>query len=223
MNRLACLCFVLVTAASSAASAQSLYLPNGASGVGVEGGVSANADALALSVGGGYSYKTFIDAGAFVNRYSYDNTGSLTVSAIGFQPYATLHALRQSDTVPVSLAGMVNYQRYFFSVSENPSNLTISGWSMFFGGSVYRRFALRGAWSVIPQITVGYESLQTTGGTGIVARSPSAGSAIFQMAGNVGYQDQTGRVWLVNPFLAFDDRHATFGLSIGATFPFHRS
>jgi hypothetical protein len=223
MNRLACLCFVLVSAASTAASAQSLYLPNGASGIGVEGGVSANADAVDLSVGGGYSYKTFIDAGALLHRYSYDNTGSFSVSAIGVQPYATLHALRQSDTVPVSLAGTVNYQHYFFSVGDNPDNLSISGWSMFLGGYVYRRFALRGAWSVTPQVTAGYETLQTTNGTRIVSRSPSDGTLIFQMAGNISYQDQTGRVWLANPFLTFDDRHATFGLSIGATFPLRRS
>src|SRR5947207_2722287 len=102
MKRVACLSFVLVTAASAAASAQSLYLPNGASGVGVAGGVATNEDALALSVGGGYSYKTFIDGGVFVNRYSYDNTGTYEVTALGVQPYATVHALRQSDTVPVS-------------------------------------------------------------------------------------------------------------------------
>jgi hypothetical protein len=222
MTRLACLAFALVTAASTTASAQSLYLPNGASGIGVTGGVSANEDAFAVSVGGGYSWKTFIDAGAFLHRYTYGNTGSFDVSAIGFQPYATLHALRQSDTVPVSLAGMANYQRLFFSVATNPEGVTISGWSLFVGGSVYRRFALRDPWSLTPQVTVGYESTQTSGGTGIVSRSPTAGTLLFQMAGNLAYQTQSGRVWLANPFLTFDDRHATFGINVGATFPLRR-
>jgi hypothetical protein len=217
MKRVACLSFVLVTAASAAASAQSLYLPNGASGVGVSGGVATNEDALALSVGGGYSYKTFIDGGVFLNRYSYDNTGSYGVTALGVQPYATVHALRQSDTVPVSLAGTANYQRLFYSV--NDPLVDISGWSLFLGGYAYRHFDLRGAWSVTPQVTVGYQSDHVSGGTGIVARSPDAGTLIFQLAGNFGYLDHGGRIWLANPFMALDDRHATFGLNIGATFP----
>jgi hypothetical protein len=222
MTRLACLSFVLVTAASAVASAQGLYLPNGASGVGVEGGVSANEDALALTVNAGYSYKTFIDGGVNLNRYSYDNTGSLTVSSFGVQPYATLHALRQSDTVPVSLAAMANYQKLFFTVKDSPDGATITGWSLFVGASAYRRFPLRGAWSVTPQFTAGFENLHTTGGVGIVTRSPDAGSAVFQLAGNLSYLDHGGHVWLANPFLAFDDRHATFGLNVGATFPVNR-
>jgi hypothetical protein len=217
MVRIACLCFVSVTAASAAASAQSLYLPNGASGVGVAGGVATNEDALALTVTGGYSYKTFLDAGVSVNRYAYDNTGSLSVSAFGVQPYLTVHALRQSDTVPVSLGGTANYEHLFFTVKDNLAD--ISGWSMFVGGFVYRHFDLRSSWSVTPEVTVGYESRHTTGGTGIVSRSPDAGSLIFQLAGNVGYQDHGGRIWLANPFVALDDRHATIGLNIGATFP----
>jgi hypothetical protein len=218
MIRVACLSFVLLTAAAGAASAQSLYLPNGASGVGVAGGVSANADALALSVAGGYSYKTFLDGGVSINRYAYDNTGSLEVTAFGVQPYVTVHALRQSDIVPVSLAGTVNYEKLFYTVKDGLAD--ISGWSLFLGGSAYRHFELRGPWSVTPQVTIGFESLHTTGGTKIVSPSPDSGSVLVQFAGNLGYQDLGGRIWLANPFFAIDDRHATFGLNIGATFPF---
>src|SRR5262249_10830290 len=149
-----------------------LYLPNGASGIGVSGGVSLNQDATALSVLAGYSYHTFIDAGVGMNRYGYSHDrSSLDVSAIGVQPYGTVHALRQSDRVPVSLAVVANYRRLFFTVGDKW--VDISGWSMFLGASAYRHFALSGAWSVTPQATVGLDYRHTTNGSGIVADSPS--------------------------------------------------
>jgi hypothetical protein len=222
MTRLACLTFVLVTAAGATASAQSLYLPNGASGVGVAGGVAANEDALALAVQAGYSYRTFIDGGVFVRRYAYDNTGSLSVSSIGVEPYATVHLLRQSDTVPLSLAATASYEKQFFTVQNDTSGVSIDGWAMFVGGYAYRHFDLRGPWSLTPQVTVGFEHAHTTGGVGLIGPDPYTDSLAFQLAGNLGYLDRGGRIWLANPFLSFDDRHATFGLNVGATFPIRR-
>jgi hypothetical protein len=217
MSRLACLSFLLVTASSAAASAQGLYLPNGTSGIGVSGGVSLNEDITALSVLAGYSYKSFIDGGVGVHRYGYAHgmTGSFNVSAVGLQPYVTVHALRQTDTIPVSLAGTASYQRLFYG-GDAPD---ISGWSMFLGGSAYRHFGLPGAWSVTPEVTVGLDYLHTTHGIGIVTSSPNDSTVSVQLAGNFAYQDHGGRIWLANPFLAFDSRHATFGLNVGAAFP----
>src|SRR5687767_5895566 len=100
MARLACLCFLLATAASGAAHAQGLYLPNQTSGIGVAAAVDYNQDALGLGLGGGYSYKAFIDGGAFVQRYGY-TTDEASVSAIGVQPYVNVHLLRQTDRIPV--------------------------------------------------------------------------------------------------------------------------
>jgi hypothetical protein len=217
MTKLACLAFVLVSLAGTAASAQSLYLPNGASGVAAAAGVRTNDDALAVSVTGGYSYQTFLDGGLSVHGYAYDNTGFRDVTAIGVQPYATVHLLRQNAQIPISLAGTVNYQQLFFRVNDNSAD--ISGWSMFVGGYAYRRLELSGPWSVTPQLTLGYDYSHIVGGTGIVTRAPWTGSPTIQLAGNLAYLDRGGRIWLANPFVAFDSRQATFGLAIGATFP----
>jgi hypothetical protein len=213
MPRLACLCFLFVSAAAGAAHAQGLYLQNQQSGIGVAAGLSHNDDALGLSLGGGYSYKAFIDAGLFVNRYGY-STDEANVSSIGVQPYVNVHLLRQSDTVPVALAAVGNFQKYFYSATDDRD---IDGYSFFLGGSAYRRFGLSETVSVSPQATLGYNFAHTSGGVGLFKTSRDDGSLLLQLAGNFAYQ-AGGPIWTLNPLMAIDSTYVTFGLIVGATF-----
>jgi len=74
MARVACLCFLLVTAAAGTAHAQGLYLPNQTSGIGVVAGLDYNQDAFGVGLGAGYSYKAFIDGGFVLHRYGYSTS-----------------------------------------------------------------------------------------------------------------------------------------------------
>ena len=215
MPRLACLCFLLVTAAAGAARSQGLYLPNQQSGIGVVAAVSNNDDATALSLGAGYSWKAVLDGGAFVHRYGF-STDQANVSAIGVQPYVTWHALRQSDTVPVAVAATGSYQQMFYSASDDRQ---ISGWGFFLGGSSYRRFGLGETVSITPEATLGYDFAHTRGGVGLFKRGKDDGTMLFQIAGNLGYQPSGGTIWGLNPYITFDSTYVTFGAVVGATVP----
>jgi hypothetical protein len=70
-------------------------------------------------VGAGYSWKAFIDGGAFVHRYGFSTTEA-NVSAIGVQPYVNVHLLRQTDRIPVSLAANGNFQYLFYHRQRHP-------------------------------------------------------------------------------------------------------
>jgi hypothetical protein len=216
MRKIAFLCFSIAFATSGAAFAQALYLPNATSGIGVAAGASTNDDATALSVGVGYSHKSFIDGGVFVHRYGYD---AAEMSAIGIQPYANVHLLRQSETIPLSLAAIGSFQKLFFTVADDaqPAN----GWSFFVGGSAYRHFDLSNTMSVTPQATLGFNFAHTTGTRGLIKRSADDSTLALQLNGNLGYRDGGGRIWALNPYMAIDADYVTFGALLGATFPLH--
>lgn len=221
MSRLVCLHLSVITVAavtfgaSSAAGAQGIYLPNQQSGIGVAAAVSNNQDATAVSVGGGYSYKAFIDGGIFVHRYGY-STDQANLSAIGVQPYAMVHLLRQSDRIPASVSAVGNFQKYFFS-SDNDSR-DLDGYSFFLGGSSYRRFGLSETTSITPQATVGYNFLHTNGAVGLLKTSPDDGTFSFQGAVHLAYQTG-GPIWALTPYVTVDSNYLTFGATLGATFP----
>jgi hypothetical protein len=220
MPRLACLCFLLVTASAGVARAQGLYLPDQTSGIGVAAAVSANDDAFAVSLGAGYSYKAFVDGGIFVNRYGFTNDAP-KVSAIGVQPYVNVHLLRQSDGMPVSVAASGNFQKYFYSTDDDSRD--IDGYSFFLGGSVYRRFGLSDTVSVAPQVTLGYDFIHTRGAAGLFKLSRDDGSLLLQLAANLAYQAVGGGpIWALNPYMSVDTNYVTFGAIFGATFPLGR-
>lgn len=218
MPRLACLCFLLVTAAAGAARAQGLYLPDRTSGLGVAAAVSANDDFTTFSLGAGYSYKAFIDGGVFVNRLGL-SSDSPKVSAIGVQPYVNVHLLRQGDSMPISVAATGNFQKYFYSTDDESRD--ISGYSFFLGGSAYRRFGLSDVISVTPEATLGYSFIHTTGLAGVTKLSRDDGSLLFQLAANLAYRAGDGPIWALNPYMAVDANYVTFGAILGATFAFH--
>ncbi|HXU80807.1 MAG TPA: hypothetical protein VN914_05385 [Polyangia bacterium] len=220
MARIACLCFLLVTAAAGAAHAQGLYLPNQTSGIGVIAGVDYNQDAFGVGLGAGYSYKAFIDGGIVVHRYGF-TTSEANLSAIGVQPYVNVHLLRQSDTIPVSLAAVGSYQQYFYSIDVD--NRDLSGYGFFLGGAGYRRFGLSETVSVTPQATLGYDFRHTRGGQGLLKVDRDDGGLMLQLAANLGFQSAGGgTIWGLNPFMTVDTNYVTFGLAFGATFPVGR-
>jgi hypothetical protein len=219
MPRLACLSFLFVTMVSGAAAAQGLYLPDRTSGIGVSAAASANDDATIFSVGAGYSWKAFLDGGAFVNRYGF-SIDNPSVTAIGLQPYVNVHLLRQSDVMPFSVAATGNFQKYFYSTDA--SNRDIDGWSFLLGGSIYRRFAASETFSVTPQATLGYTFTHTRGAVGLIKLAPNDGSFLFQIAGNLAYQAGGGTIWALNPYMSVDANYVTFGAVFGPTFPIGR-
>ena len=214
MCKLAFLCFSIVTMSGGAAFAQGLFLPNATSGIGVAAGVSTNDDTTDFSLGLGYSYKTFIDGGVFVHRYGFD---APDMSAIGIQPYVNVHLLRQSDTIPLSLAAVGSFQKLFITVPADAQ--PASGWSFFVGGSAYRHFDLSNTMSITPQATLGFNFDHSTGTRGLIKRAADDSTIALQLNGNLGYRDGGGRIWTLNPYMAFDADYVTFGALLGATFP----
>lgn len=218
MARLACLCFLFVSAAAGAAHAQGLYLPNQTSGVGVAAAVDYNQDAFGLGLGGGYSYKAFIDGGAFVHRYGFSpNDPAVDVSAIAVQPYVNVHLLRQTDRIPVSLATHGAFQYRFYQT--NADNRDLSGWGFFLGGSTYRRFDASDTTSVTPQLALGYQFLHTNGATGLFKTERNDGGFLVRVATALAFHSGDGPIWGLNPFMTVDTNYVTFGLTFGATFP----
>jgi len=218
MRKLQSLCFLLLTVSSGSALAQGLYLPADKSGVGAAAGFSLNEESIALSLGGGYSYRSFIDAGIFVNRHEYDEVTSANITSYGIQPYVNVHVLKQTEVVPLSVAAMANFQKYFFSERDN--QLDIDGWSLFTGGSAYRRFGLSGTVSMTPQFVVGVGYRHRTGTGGALGTvQPNAVGAVIRFDTNFGYQSpgSTSRLWVLNPFLAYDNA-LTVGFTVGAVF-----
>jgi len=216
MARLACLCFLLVTAASGAARAQGLYLPNQTSGIGVAAAVDYNQDAFGLGIGAGYSWKAFIDGGAFVHRYGFSTTDA-SVSAIGVQPYVNVHLLRQTDRIPLSVAANGNFQYLFYNTDSDTRD--ISGYSFLLGGSAYRRFAASATTAITPEVSLGYEFHHTRGGVGLFKLSKDDGGFLVRLATAFAFQSADGGpIWGLNPFMTLDTNYVTFGLTFGATF-----
>ena len=204
--------------ASGKASAQGFYLDDQQEGFGAALGASTNDDATTLSLLAGYSFKGFIDAGTFLHRYSFDDTGPLDLTAIGLNPYVNVHLLRQNDSLPVSVAAMGNVQKLFFS--SDADGLDMSGWSMFLGGAVYRKIVLTDRFFMSPQATLGFAHTSvTTEVQGLGENTEGEGTLFFQLAGNLGIRDDSGRIWAINPFLSIDEDNATFGLFAGIVLP----
>jgi len=220
MARLVCLSFLFVSAAAGAAHAQGLYLPNQTSGIGVAAAVDYNQDALGFGLGGGYSYKAFIDGGAFVHRYGY-STDDASVSSIGVQPYVNVHLLRQTDRIPLSLAANGSFQYLFYSTDAEERDL--SGWGFFLGGSSYRRFNASETTAITPELTLGYQFLHTRGGVGLFKTSPDDGGFLVRVATAFAFQSGDGPIWGLNPFMTVDTNYVTFGLTFGATFPMKKT
>lgn len=73
--------------------------------------------------------------------------------------------------------------------------------------------------AVTPQLTLGIEHQSATGALGGVTwGSVSDNSLLARIDGNLGFRGVSGRLWLVNPFVSFDDQNTFFGILVGGVF-----
>jgi hypothetical protein len=212
----------LTALSANSASAQSQFIEHGTSGYGAQVGVATADGATGLSVGGGYSYLGFLDVGLNLSHFWFDwyNVYGINTTETGVMPYANLHILRQDDYIPVSLALTANFDKRFFSLNA-PSwaRASLSGWGLFLGAFTYRHINLTEATAVTPQLTLGLEHQSLTGGVfGVTSMSISDNSLLARIDGNVSFKSASGRVWVVDPFLSFDDQNTFFGIALGAVF-----
>lgn len=200
-----------------AAHAQSLFMEKGESGFTAAGGVAANGDGSAVSLGAGYSHEGIFDIGAILSRTSYDNTGWLNARSLGVRGYANLN---------LSLLGAtVSYERLFFS-TDVPTfyDVHMSGWGMFVGAFAHLPLDFGKGFGAVPQATIGINHTSVSLEVpvyyyGIVAsNNDSSTSPLVRIDGNFTIKDRSGRTWTVDPMVALDKDDATFGLYVGGVF-----
>src|SRR5215470_1644437 len=152
------LALALVLVPGVASAQVSIWLQRGVSGYGGGVSVTGSSDATEFTATGGYSYQGFLDFDLNLNYYSFskDKNQGASVSAFGLQPIIQYHPIKQSAEIPVSVGFSVGFEKVFFSSSDLDSiGVSLSGYNVGAGVSVYRFFKLAPSFGVIPAAAFG--------------------------------------------------------------------
>jgi len=218
-NLVATMLFVgALTATSSPALAQGMFLEKGTSGYGFDLGLATGNDVTGIGGGIGYSHNGVLDLRLSINRYDL----GLDLSGLELAPSIRVHAIKQSEDAPMSLAFDASYSRLGFSSDV----LDEVGWEMrqtgfVVGSAVYGALAISDKTSFIPELRVSYGSYEMTiedsFGDSI---SDDADGVLFTIAGTLnapaGVQNRLG----LRASLSFDeDSNTSFGLGLSTVIP----
>lgn len=206
---------------SQSAGAQGTYLERGTSGLGLSAGYQTNefANGYMFSIGG--SANAMFDLGLNIGRLSWDDNAVGDLKSTSIEPFLTVHAIKQSETVPLSLALSGGYRWDSYS-SDALSDLNVdmngTAWSL--GGSIYRSFPVSPNVNLIPNAGVSYSDAEITmkDDTG-ESVSASGGVTTFSFAMGFSYTLAGSQQFIVNPQISKDEDTTTFSVDVGFILP----
>ncbi len=135
---------------------QGMFLEKGQNGYGVRAGYGTNEDMNLLGLDVGYSFNGTIDIGIGYAKGTTKDDPKLSANMI--HPNLSFYLLRQNDNMPLSFSAGVGYQKGYYSsdyFDDRDIDLTSSGFLL--NGALFTVMQL-GDFSVIPTISLGYES-----------------------------------------------------------------
>jgi hypothetical protein len=191
-----------------AASAQvGIWLQKGTSGVGVGAGVRGNGDQVELTLGGGYSYKGFLDFELDVGYIWPSNPIPDDLKVVEVSPGVIYHALKQGPDMPISLSVGAFYNQLFVQ-SQTLSDEGIDATEYGLTGSVavYRFFRLGEQTGIIPAVSLGVSHSWTTFKEAGFADSTTEDTSVGVTFGAYfAYIDDGGRIYGLVPAVTVGD------------------
>jgi len=204
---------LLMFVAASSAQAQGMYVERG---WGAEGVYLLAEGEHTLEAHLGYVPMGLFDVGIFMERYARDNEA---LKYYGVGPRVTVYPIRQSESLPVTVAGRAWYSKQFLSGTDvdqiEASDGEASQYSWSAGGFVTSRFGFRGDSMVQPR--VGIFTTRTTwkieGGS--LATEQTDSSTWFEIGAEIVVGEEGFRLFHIGPMVRIADNRTTYGLTVG--------
>lgn len=135
---------------------QGQFLEKGQNGFGIRAGFGTNEDMNLLGIDVGYSFNGIIDFGIGYTKGTTKDEPKLSVNMI--HPLVSFYLLKQNDNMPLSFSAGVGYQKGFYSSDYYDSrDIDVSSSGFLLDGDIFTVVEL-GDFSIIPTISIGYES-----------------------------------------------------------------
>ena len=201
---------IVLCAVPGVAAAQGLFLQKGTSGYGADMGLSTDGGFVGFGVGGGASYEGWLDGhlGLTTARLDPADWDGDVVDAYGVVPGVGLHPLKQSATMPLSIA--LGSELAFFTYSGGPDGMSM--WSLSGWATAYRFFKLASNYGVIPGVQLTYSH-----GTAYVdSFSESFDDVSVALGGHFAWLLDNGYILTAPPGITFSDETPVFSLNVGA-------
>ena len=195
---------VFLLCVPAVASAQGLFLQKGTSGYGADLAVASDGKFSTVGVDVGGSYKGWLDASIGFSRLFFDpdNFGGDRVTADAVSLGLGVHPLKQSATMPVSLAiGLSGSAYHFNGVDMKASGSTLSS-------TLYRFFKLSDRFGVIPGVQLTYSYLKIDG--------MESDDYSVALGGHFAWRLDGDYILTLTPGVEFSDGSTTGLLTLGA-------
>ena len=209
-------------------SSQGKFLEKNENGVGIGAGFGTGGDAT--NYGGllSYTHKGMLEVGAGLNRFEFDDGGAgLEMSSLQISPFVNVHALKQSQQMPISLAFGGAYRSESYSsdaMDQTGLELTSSGFVA--GGMVYRSFQASKTINIVPDAAVTYYSatLKMTDTNTQTESETDADLTLFSLGASVAAPLSSGNTLNFRAGVDIpDEGDARFNASIGFLLPINMS
>lgn len=211
------------------AHAQGIFLQQGSSGFGVQGGFVASEDATGLGAAIGYSFFGRVDLALTMERATAsDERIEGDLSAIGVAPSLTIHLIKTDNPKQFSIALGGGYERVFFSadvIDQNIGGIESVHADLFaIGVQFYRGRDISKKVNLFPEISFGYSVSQLIfefiDGSS-QAESEKWASSAFGM--NVAIKNDSGNTLFITPSISLsgigtNDSDFAFSLMLGYIF-----
>ena len=195
---------------------QGMFLEKGQNGFGVQAYFGTNEEMNLLGIDVGYSYNGIIDIDIGFAKGTTKDEPKLSANMI--QPSVSFYLLKQNANMPLSLSTGVGYQKGFYSsdyYDDRDIDVTSSGFSL--NGDIFTIVKL-GDFSVIPTISIGYESttrkVKYSGSTNKEDESSTSIDFLVPLVFNVG-----SNMFSFAPGISIDDDNTTLILAFILVIP----
>ena len=211
---------IIVCAVPRLSSAQGLFLQKGTSGYGGDLGLSTDGGFLSLAADAGYSYEGWLDGSVSISHTSLDRdkTSGYELDAWSIAPRVSVHPLKQSSTMPISVA--VAGQFGVFSIGGpvlDERGMTWTGWTAGGGTTIYRFFKLGASYGVIPGLEFTYNHTESTLESSSGATHGSDDLFSVGVGGHGAWLHDSDYIFTLTPAVFIDHRGSvSFSLSVGA-------
>lgn len=209
------LIMLIACAVPRLAAAQGLLLQKGTSGYGANAGLATDGGYLSLSGEGGYSYNGWVDASfsAYRTAFDPDRFYGQQLSAYGLVPRLAVHPLKQSDTMPLSVAVGTSFGVFSIVDEDYDYEAMANGWSLRVDTTLYRFFRLGKNYGVIPGVTLAYTHTQLN----MDGDAEHEDAFAVGLGGHLAWLNDKGWILTITPGLAIDSFGAvSFVVNVGA-------
>lgn len=198
-----------------------MFLEKGVSGFEITGGYMKNDDASGIDVHMGYSLKGLLDIGASYSRITIDDDIIDDLSAIVISPSVTMHVLKQTNFVPVSIMLDAAYNKtMYYSDWLDDYNIDMKGTGYTYGVSVYNRISVTQSLDIVSSMGVGYNyaDIETESTYGY-SESKDDTDTLYTVSISLIADTLNHDKLIITPSFTADEDNTTFHLSVGYVAP----